>query len=329
LGYLYPSLPNMVLVSVVIVTYNNATTIGLCLDSLLEEHKSCIDVEIIVVDNASTDETVQKVEAKGIRPIKSQINLGFCGGNNLGLRQVRGDYVLLLNPDAMITKGYLTKAVFILQSDPRIALMTGKVLRMNPDGAPFIVNGYAMIDSTGIHLKPNRQAVDIGMGELDKGQYDRPAYVSAVCGAVCFCRVEALSELTIDGQVFDELFFAYKEDVDLGWRAHRLGWTCYYTPEIVAYHARNWKGDNLARSSIPLEVRYHSFKNRRITILKNENVAGFLCNCLPIMGFEIFALGYAIFRDAYLLKAYKDIWRNLPRIYHWRREINERAKANQ
>ena len=315
------------LVTVITVTMNSQETIGQCIDSVLREAGSGLDLEMIVVDNGSKDNTLQIVKEKGVQLIIEQTNLGFCAANNNGVHKASGQYILFLNPDAMITPEYLVQGIDLLKAEPKVGFLTGKVLRMYPDGSPVLSGGYPVFDTAGINLRANRQAVDIGMGEEDHGQYDRPAIVSAICGAVCLCKAEVLAELAVDGEVFDELFFIYKEDVDLGWRAQRLGWTCLYTPKIVAYHARGWQSGLQTRSSIPKQLRFHSYKNRRMMILKNEKLSSLPVSFFPIIGFEIASLCYLIINEPYLLETYNFILRNLRHILRWRHEIQSRAQG--
>ncbi len=311
--------PSAARVSVILVTWNSADVLPLALQSLAAQN---IPLEIIVVDQASGDGSADVARAfPATHVIAAGGNLGFCGGNNLGLKAASGEFVLLLNPDAVLTPGYVQCACEALTANPQAALFTGKVLRMTPAGEPISADGQAVIDTTGIQLHANRQAVDRGQGEPDHGQYDEPGRVFGVCGAVLFARTAALREAAVDGEVFDEAFFAYKEDVDLSWRLRHLGWQAIYDPAALAYHARGWKTTPGARGEISRSTRYHSFKNRRLMILKNETWKTFLRSALPILAFEVAALGYALLREPYLLPAYGEIRQYLPRIRQWRREI--------
>jgi GT2 family glycosyltransferase len=318
----------MTIVTVITVTWNSATTLRLCLDSVFAQKGEFV-LDVIVVDNASEDESIHVAHCyPGINILENSMNEGYCRANNQGLMQAKGDFVLLLNPDARLSQGYLDAMLKFMVTFPDVALATGKTLRMMPDGAPVQDQGLSVIDSVGIRMKSNRQATNIGGEEFDHGQFEKEMEVFAVDGAVCFCRKAALRQVEVDGQVFDEAFFAYGEDVDLAWRLRCIGWHCCFTPSAIAYHARSWHKGFTQRSIIPVITRYHSFKNRRITILKNETLSSGLVRLPFILGYELVALIYVIFREPFLLKAYATIWKDLHRIRRWRQAMREVIEVN-
>jgi len=314
-------------VSILLVTYNNQISIEYCLDSLVKLKRQ-YNIEIILVDNASADGTMMVVDRyPGVEIIKNKENIGYCAANNQAIKQATGQYILLLNPDTILTEGFLPNALASMEIHNDVALLTGKVLMMDNRGQPILKEGQPIIDAIGMKLFRNRQTVNIGEGEIDNGQYDQEQYVFAVCGAVCLCRRSALEEAMIDSQVFDEKFFVYKEDIDLAWRLRKLGWSCFYTPNAIAYHARHWKRCLSSRSKIDSPRRYHSFKNRRLMILKNDTIHEMLPDIIHIFTFELLSLFYAIFIEQFLLRAYLDIVKEFPRIQKWRREILKKQKA--
>jgi GT2 family glycosyltransferase len=293
-------------ISVLTVTYNNQQTIEACIDAVYNQD-GLRPKEFILIDNASSDGTLEVAEKfPAIKIIRNPTNLGFCAANNLGIAQATGEYILLLNPDARLTENFLAIAIQTIQNNPRVALLAGKVLYMDTNGQPVLQDSRPVIDSVGIAMHRNRKAVDIGQGETDQGQYDQESEVWGVSGAACLCRRSALLEVLIDDQIFDETFFAYKEDVDLSWRLRLFGWQCWYSPRALAYHARGWRkgGD---RQAIPSIARYHSYKNRRIMIMKNETWHSLLPDLAPILWFELQALAYALLKEPFLLKAYPEI----------------------
>ena len=314
-------------VSILIVTYNNQISIEYCLDSLVKLKRQH-NIEIILVDNASADGTVMVVERySGVDIIKNKENIGYCAANNQAIKRASDQFILLLNPDIVLTEDFLANALEVMGSHPNVALLTGKVLSMDNKAQPTLYEGRPIIDTVGMKMCRNRQTVIIGEGEIDNGQYDEEQHVFAVCGAVCLSRRSALEEAMIDGQVFDEKFFAYKEDLDLAWRLRKLGWSCYYTPNAVAYHARHWKRGLSNRSKIDSLRRYYSFKNRRLMILKNDTIREILPDIIHIFIFELLSLFYAIIFEQFLLRAYLDIIKEFPRIQKWRREIFKKQKA--
>ena len=318
---------NSTKISVIIVTWNSQEYIKQCLDSIISEQIRNHIIEIIIVDNNSSDDTLAILrKISDISIIENRINIGFCAANNIGILRSSGEYVLLINPDVVLSYGFISNAIDILKNNPQVALLTGKILLMNGERTPKTKDDQAIIDTVGIKMYRNRQAVDIGQGEIDQGQYDKAQDVFGVSAAVCLCRRQALMDAMIDGQVFDNTFFAYKEDVDLSWRLGLFGWKCWYTPQVVAFHARGWKTGLKHRSEIPRIVRYYSFKNRRIMILKNDTLKTILPDIFHILWFELQAFIYILVKEQFLLKAYWEIIKDVPRIRQWRREIHRRSR---
>ena len=154
-------------------------------------------------------------------------------------------------------------------------------------------------------------------------RFDRAEDVDAASGAALLVRTEAIERLAIDGELFDETFFAYHEDTDLGWRARRLGYRVRYEPAAVAVHARGWK--KAGRNRVPVAIRRHSFKNHYLQLVKNEPRRDFIRNAPSILGWEILRFGFTVLRDPRLLPAYVDAARALPDAFRKRRLIAARA----
>lgn len=211
------------LVSVVVVNRDRAKLLAGCLDSLLKQ--SLKEMEILVVDNASTDGSRQVVESIGdarVRLLPADRNLGFAGGCNLGISRARGRFVALLNNDARAEPGWLQALVQALQEHPKVGMCASKILLADS----------RIIDKAGHLIFWDGQNRGRGTGEPDDGQYDLPEEVLCPDGCAALYRKEMLNE--VGG--FDEAFFAYADDADLGLRCRWRGWTCLYVPEAVVYH---------------------------------------------------------------------------------------------
>jgi len=144
--------------------------------------------------------------------------------------------------------------------------------------------------------------------------------VFGVSGAAAFYRTAMIRDIAYEGQFFDEEFFAYKEDVDVAWRARHRGWKAWYVPTAKATHARGWK--KKSRSSIPLFVRKHSYQNRFYTLIKNEPAGWHLIKVLPILFVkEAAKLAYILVRERGLLACWPNIVRKLPDMRRKRRHI--------
>lgn len=313
-------------VSAVVVTYRSENFIADCLESL--QTQTVRLGHIVVVDNGSIDGTCDIVRRcfPKIFLIEMGENLGFCHANNAGLAAVDGDFVLFANPDTVLEPNYLQDALKPFDADPKVGMVAGKLLRFDRQ----------TIDSAGQILTRSRKIQDRGFGCPDAGQFQTACEVDGVCGAMALYRRRMIEEITLDGQLFDEDFFAFWEDMDVAWRARRFGWRAVYTPSAVAYHFRGGSQErhnfltNLVRmSGRSAELKYHIVKNRWLMMIKNESIGSYLLNFPFILARDIALLGYllvsslsAFFRlldlDCYLLA-----WHNRRRI---ERMLRERKK---
>jgi GT2 family glycosyltransferase len=171
----------------------------------------------------------------------------------------------------------------------------------------------------------HRRSVDRGSDEIDRRQYENCEFVFAASGAALMIRRQALPDLSVNGEVFDEDFFAYHEETDLAWRAQLLGWKSLYVPDARALHQRGWRRDQ--RFGIDPRIRRHAFKNRYLEMVKNERPMTFLRDLPAIAGWELLRLGYSVTRDRTLLHAYREALRLLPRAWAKRRIIQQRAAS--
>ena len=208
-------------VTVGIVTWNSAACLESCLASVrAQTHRP---VELLVVDNHSADGTrplLERLTAPGER-VQLDRNTGFSSAHNLAIRRTRGTYYLALNPDVILAPDFVSVLAQTLDVEPHAGAATGKLR---------LADEPARLDSTGIVMVPEQRHFDRGQGQVDRGQYDRTEPVFGASGAAAFLRREMLDDVAIEGEVFDEDFFAYREDVDLAWRAQWRGWRCLYVP---------------------------------------------------------------------------------------------------
>ncbi len=260
-------------VAIVVVAWNSAGYLPGCLASLRSLVRS--PAEIVVVDSGSTDGTAELVRRDFPEAdlIACEENVGFCRGNNLGIRATRSPFVLALNPDTLLEPDFLERLLPAFD-EPRVGLAAGKLLRFD----------RATLDSAGQLLSRARRPRDRGYGRRDAGQFDRDEEVFGACGAAACYRRAMLDLIADEGPCyFDEAFFAFGEDLDLAWRAQRSGWRAAYRHGAVGYHARGGSATAAPRLRrfVPLlgrspEIRFHAVKNRYLAILRNDSVAAYL-----------------------------------------------------
>ncbi len=213
------------LISAVVVNWNRCDLLRKCLESL--ECQNGVSMERIVVDNGSTDESCAMVECEfpAVRLIRNAANRGFCAANNQGIAAARGEFIALLNNDAEAEAGWATALKDVFANRPRVGMAASKILVFEEPGR---------IDKAGHLIYPDGQNRGRGSGARDAGQFDSMEPVLWPDGCAAMYRREMLDE--IGG--FDEDFFAYADDAELGLRGRIAGWECLYTPHAVVRHHR-------------------------------------------------------------------------------------------
>jgi GT2 family glycosyltransferase/glycosyltransferase involved in cell wall biosynthesis len=241
-------------VSVIVVNLNGRALLGECLDSLVAQDYPQHQVEIIMVDNGSTDDSIPFVREAypAVRVIAAGHNLGFAGGNNLGARTATGEYLALINNDARADPQWLRAMVEEMEKGPEIVCVASKIL--GQDGKTIDFVGPVM------NLYGRAFQIDEGM-PLTPGSYDKLRELLAPCGGAMAIRRDVFWE--VGG--FDEDYIAYYEDVDLGWRLWLLGYNVLFVPQAIAYHKPHQTG-----KGFPTEQRYAlSEVNALRTVIKN------------------------------------------------------------
>jgi len=211
------------LVSVVVVNWNGLDYLPECLQSVRDQ--SYIPREIIAVDNGSTDGSRRWLQSNAgdqFRLIELESNTGFAAGANAGIRAAEGEFIALLNNDAVAEKDWLENLV-AAAGGPDVGMVASKIL--------FYEN-RDVIDKTGHLFYPDGLNRGRGAGELDRGQFDRQPEIFFPDGCAALYRKQMLDDVGL----FDEQFFAYGDDADLGLRARWRGWRCAYAPAAKVYH---------------------------------------------------------------------------------------------
>lgn len=304
---------NPPLVTVGLVTWNSAAPLDACLTALAGQ--TWPHLELIVVDNASTDDSLAQVQRRWptAQVLANTENRGYAGGHNQALRLARGAYYLALNPDVVLAPEYVAQLVTALEARPECGAAGGKLLL-----AP------GQLDSTGLFIDRRRRQYLRGHGEADRGQYPAGP-VFGLDGAAPLYRRAMLEEVAFEGQVFDEAFFAYKEDVDLAWRARWLGWGAWYAPEAVAEHTRTFRPGRRERGNT--FTRRLSVRNRYLLLMKNEMPAGWRRDGLRILLYDLAILGYLLLREPRSLGALREAYQLWPVMRRWRADLAARRRV--
>lgn len=286
-------------VAITIVTFNSSRYIRRCLEYALRQDYE--DLSLVVVDNASSDNTAEILrEFEGrARIAYNAKNMGFAGGQNQAMGMVDAAWYLTLNPDVKLTTGFVRQLVSAGELDSGIGSVCGKLLAMTPEFEP---REPPMFDSTGIYVTPNMRHFDRGSLQPDRHQYDDPEFVFGATGAACLYRAEMIRDISIDGEFFDNDFFAYREDADVAWRAQLLGWKCLYVPSAVAYHVRNVLPSN--RAELSPVINLHSVKNRWLLRIKNITPSLYRKHWLAITVRDLLVIGGCLLKEWPSLRAF-------------------------
>jgi len=296
--------------SVIIINYNGITVTLDCLRSL--EKQSFKDFEVIVVDNGSVDGSAEAAErylregplAGGVKFIPAGKNLGFAGGNNVGLRHASGEHIVLLNNDTEADARFLEELWLAADAHPEAGICAAKM----------IAHGSDLIDSAGDGFARYLRGYKRGEGE-SACSFSAEEYIFSGCAGAALYRREMIDEVGF----LDEDFFINCEDVDLGFRAQLAGWKVLFVPTAVVGH----KVSSTIKKMSDVQV-YYSLRNSMFVMIKNVPFPVFV-RCLPsflvgaVTEFIHFAIAHGKFRIYFSAKA--DVLRMLPRMLKKRWDI--------
>jgi len=249
--------------SIIVINYNGEKFLEKCLFSL--RNLNYQNYEVILVDNASTDDSVKFVKKyfPWVKVVENRKNEWFSEGCNIGFRYAKGDYIVFMNNDIEAHPDFLREMARTVRSDPSIGICGCKVLLLDNRNVINVVGGF-FCDIYGYCLSP------VGYLEVDHHQYDQIKTVFVVIGGCMLVKREVLEK--IGG--FDSKYLLNQEDLDLCWRTQLLGYEIAVNPLAVVYHkSGGWSRssdlnlrDKIARKS---QVRFLTERNTLRTLIKN------------------------------------------------------------
>ncbi len=318
-------------ISIVLIHYNTPQFLRTCLDGIFSQTYE--NIEVFFIDNNSPDkeglEYVKKEygHQEKLTVVDNADNLGYAKAANQGIKMSDGEYVVITNPDIIYTPEYFEKIIARIEKDPKISAITGKVIKYDFEKK----EKTNLIDTVGLFAYKNRRIIDRGQGMEDKGQYDKEEEVFGVSGACPLYRREALEDVKVMGEYFDEDFFMYKEDVDLSWRFLLYGLKNFYFPGAIAYHGRGTgvykrftTGEILKnRGKLSKFQKKYSFKNQLLMEKKND------MQWLPRLAKKFLTFFYITLKEPYLWGSYIDHLRQLPRILEKRKIIMKNRRVSE
>ena len=286
-------------VQIQIVTYNSREHLEQLFCGINNQEKSLYSV--LVIDNASKDETVEWIGSNEpeVKIIRNLENRGFAAGHNQGFAICESKYVLILNPDTELQKGFLQECVDVIESDEQIASVGGVLYQQLPkDGK----NG--VIDSLGLEMRINGQILDIGQNKPLNSNFRLKTDVFGVSGACALYRLSAIKQVKDENGILDERFGLYslKDDADLAWRLNNSGFKAKIASKAIAYHSRKTRlGDD--RKNRTDEVNQSSIRNHLMMLKKNLSWKD-IWRINFILSYEIIKFIYVALFERQNLKAY-------------------------
>ena len=274
----------MNMVSIIIPNYNGGDLLYNCIDSIYK-NISIKDFEIIVVDNGSTDNSINRVKSnfQNVGIISSNSNLGYSGGCNLGATHASGKYLLFLNNDTEHSNEWIEKLVYFLDSNSKIAAVQPKILNIhNKKLFDYAGGAGGFIDK---FCFPFVQGRIFHTLEEDHNQYNNPSRIFWASGAAFMIRSNIFK--TLEG--FDKVYFAYMEEIDLCWRAQAMGYKIYSVPDSFVYHyGKQTIKENTIKS------HYLNHRNSWILFFKNSFTFNYGILIIQRLVLDWMALAYSV-----------------------------------
>jgi len=315
------------LLSVIIPNWNGKRFLEECMDSL--KGQTFQNFETILVDNGSIDDSVEFAErhyGDSIRVIRNSKNLGFTGGNNVGIQASKGEYIVLLNNDTWADPRWLEELAKARRFDPPVGMWASKVCsyyqRDRIEGVGELIYWDGLCRARGQY-------------EQDHGQYNAMEEILFPPGCGAMYRKSLLDEIGL----FDEDFFTYADDSDVGIRARLAGWKCLYVPSAIVYH----KNSGTAGQYSPLKAFYVERNRLWITIKYFPFPLLFLSIFFTFYRFVFQAYGALVHRGAagkftqafspwhligILIKAYGSGLYGLPKMWEKRRRLKTLVRVS-
>jgi GT2 family glycosyltransferase len=301
-------------VTVVIPNWNGERFLQICLGSLRAQ--SFRNFETVLVDNGSSDGSVAFVEENfpEVRLLRLPENLGFSAAVNAGIRAAEADLIVLLNNDTEVDSGWLETLVRAADEHPEAGFFASKLVDFRD---------RRLLDGAGDALRRSGLPYRLGHGEVDRGQFEREAFVFSACAAAALYRRSVFEEIGL----FDEDFFSNCEDWDVGFRAQLAGYRCVYVPGSVVYHVGS---ASTGGQKSALNTRLGA--QNGINVLVKNLPAALIAKSLPFVlagqlsRLAVTALSPGLFRAH--LSGLAGAGRLLPRMLKKRREIQKRRRVS-
>lgn len=302
--------------------YNGKKFLKTYFESLFNQ--KYLDFKIIFVDNSLNNDSIDlieefygdKIKEEKIIVVKNPKNYGFAKANNIGIKRAFLDdeceYIVFLNNDVKVVPEFLEELIICANKHPDAGSVQAKMIwAQNPK----------LIDSAGLEYSKNGIGFNRGAYKsVDK--YDQEGEIFGCSGGAFLCKKDALTDIEMNKQYFDEDFFAYREDLDLAFRLRYSGWKACYCPKAVVYH---YKGGT--SKTIKDFTTYYSARNYAWLIFKNIPTSYILKHFYLIISFELANIGINLLRGKpIIIRAKIDAYKNLKKFLDKKKKIKKRVE---
>lgn len=338
----------MMKLSVNLVSWSGAKYVPFLFESLRKQ--TFKDWQLLVIDNNSQDSMVELMKKELINfPVKFEIienktNLGFAGGHNMAFKKTDSEYVLMLNQDMYLLPDCLEKVVRFLDNNPDVTVVSPRLMKWNfIEVQQDLKKSFTdQVDTLGLEVFRNRRVVEKfaeqDWSEVQKkiGQIEN-LRVFGLSGALPVFRKSKIEDVVFqDGNIFDESYQSYKEDVDLAFRLAAHGSEAYVILDAIAYHDRSASGSKDTSDIVAMVnkktqsawVKYHSYKNHLMTLYKNEYWQNLILDFPWILWYELKKFVYYLILDCKVLTGLKEIWKLRNELKEKRKFIKTTRKLN-
>lgn len=293
------------------------------------------DWELLIWDNGSTDGSKKIIEANvldlgvDVKKHFHDSNTGFSPAHTALFNLSESKYIFTLNQDTILESDVMEKLVNFLDANPKIASVSPTILRLD--------NGRRTrtIDSLGLEIRKNRQAVDCDAGKDYSELASEPGKVKPVFGVTAAAAMyvrDAVIKVCKKGELFDVSYLSYQEDVDLAWKLRLGGFDSAVLTDVIVYHNRSVRDSSgrfsdkvSSKKNQPFFVRKQSYKNHLSTMFKNEQWQNFILDFIHIFWYEGMKLVYNIIFDKGVLAAIKELWNEREYLLAERQRVQSNA----
>lgn len=306
------------LVSIIVLNWNGERHIHRCVEHVVAQ--SYEPIEVIFIDNGSTDGSLQKVMAKYPHFIflRNEVNRGYAAGMNQGIARARGEYIIPLGQDVCLHREFVAECVRRMEADPSIGAVGGRVFRWVGD---TLTDELRKGEGDQNLFRKRFQGLGGVRAETDTWTFAPPSFP--------FLRRRMLEDLqSVSGHCYDEAFESYWEDTDLFFRMQLRGWKCLFSPAACGWHVGSGSvGGNARLISKALPYQAKALRNRYFTMLKNLPLNMMLWLTPYLVVTELSLLPYFLVRSPKsilaLLSAWKQLIRSFPEVMRKRKRIQD------